>query len=228
MKFKNILIAVLIAVTIALMPLLGGCKTSEQRIAELESGLNAAQLISTAADQQIQSITESLPALELTLSDPNLPAELRQQAIDAMNIAQAKLKSFQESKVKAHDAISKLQTAIAQTKELGDIEWTDELGIYGEGALIISKLLPPQVQGYVALGGIILSIVSQILGSKKKKENLQLKEKNSQSEKALDEVVTANEVFLKKSPQSWDAFKEAQDDIQTIATIQKVSTIKAS
>ncbi|HAL45481.1 MAG: hypothetical protein A2Y12_08725 [Planctomycetes bacterium GWF2_42_9] len=207
---------------------LGGCKTSAERITELESAVTTYQDLSSTVDAQIETINTTIPALEQSLSDPNLSDDLRQQAVAALQIAQSKLKSFQDQKAKVEDAISKLQTAIVQVKEAGDIDWTAELGVYAQGAILISKFLPPPLSGYVALGATILTILSQIGRKRDKKENSLLKETKAETEKQLDEVVTAQSIAAKYSPQAAIAITEANDQVLTSGTVQKVTQILAS
>lgn len=222
-RFKQSLIAVLIVVTIVLMPLFSGCETSAERIAQVESAISAARNVSASADKYIAMLAASTPALEQSLADGNLPSELRQKTLAALNTTRTKLQSLQQAKIKADNALAQYQATLQQIKaDANNVTWATEAQAYGEGAKVIAPMLPPPYNGYVYLGGWILSLIGGAFAAKKKVDA-------SKAEKALDEVVTGNEIFLQTAPDdAASSFKAAQNQVQTAATIQKVAAIKAS
>jgi len=219
--FKTLLTTVLIAVTVIFMPLFSGCGTSAERIAQLETLITTTQQVSASADAQIELIKNAVPGLQQSLSDTNLPPDLRQKALESLNTAKAKLQNIQDAKATADTAIATLQTALAWAQASGNVDIATEIGAYGQGATQLAPLLPPPISGYVAIGGIILSIIGGITAASKQKQA-------TQTQKSLDEVVTANDIYLNAaSAEAVKAFKDAQDSIQTSPTVQKVAAIKA-
>ncbi len=156
--------------------------------------------------------------------------------IDAATLEKIKTLNFEADAVRAKIKI--LTTALANVKITGDNK-QDLLNLLQQLNAASSPFNP-----YAAPTAGVLTIISLILGALAKQKASQaaaaeaestaaqiqaggLKVEADQNAKALDEVVTGNEIFLKKSPASWGDFKEAHDAIQTAATVQKVSTIKA-
>lgn len=160
-------LVVIVLLTIGMFTLTG-CESSEQRITQLENLIATTQQASASFDAQILQIKTSLPQLQAALADANVPPELYKQAADAFASAQAKLKQFEDAKVKADTAISNWKNTIAQIKaDANSLTWADEVAVVGEGAKQIGPMLPPPIGTYVTLGGWLLAIIGGAFAKKK-------------------------------------------------------------
>lgn len=201
---------------------LTGCENSKERIAQLEAAITTAQQISTTADQQIILITEAVPALQQSMIDANIPAELRQRAGDALKMAQEKLITFKEEKKKADAAIATMKTTIEAVKARGEVDWTSELSVYSKGAAQVGQFLPPPYNAYLTFGGYLLSIICGLFAAKKTADA-------TKNKTALEEVISGNEDFKDEAkPEAVQIFKDAQAKAQSDETRKMVAVIKAA
>jgi len=218
MKCKKSLVVLLVIVIMGL----SGCvdTTSSQRIAALNSAITTAQQISMSYDTQVEQINASMPGLESAISDANLPADMQLKASETLVLLKNKLATIQAEKLKVDTAITNYQTAIKNI-DVNSPTLATELQIYGTGIQQIAPVAGPYA-GWVYLIGLGLTTIGG-LGAAYKKSN---DEKTKQ--KQLDQVVTANDVFMKANPNSAVALKEAQSLLQTQDTVAAVTAIKES
>lgn len=218
MKCKRSLVVLLV---IGIMGL-SGCidTTSSQRIAALNSAITTAQQISTSYDTQVEQIEASIPGLESVISDANLPADMQLKASETLNLLKSKLALIAAEKAKVDTAITNYQTAIKNI-DVNSPTLATELQIYGTGIQQIAPVAGPYA-GWVYLIGLGLTTIGGLGAAMKKSAD------EAKKQKQLDQVVTANDVFMKANPNSAVALKEAQNLLQTQDTVAAVTAIKAS
>ncbi len=232
MKKAKITLLMIVVLTIGMFTL-GGCESSSaQRIAQLQAAIAIAQQASAAYDAQAGAITASMPGLEQAMSDGNLPPEMRQKAIDTLNMLKGKLAMIQNEKVKVDNAIANYQKAIL-TIDTNAPNLNTELQIWGAGLQAGAPIAGPYA-GWVYIIGLGLTTIGGIGAAMKKaadeKREREAKEKETadklKAQTALDQVVTANQNFLDANPTAAPAFKAAQSQLQTQDTIKAVAKIK--
>jgi len=223
----------LIIVSIAFMFLFAGCQfdTSAQRLATLQSAITAAQQASSEADGQIVLLQTSIAEFQTLLADANMPADFRLQASEALAKAQVKLQYFLDIKAKADKAMADYQKTMDNiaAADANKLDWSDEAKAWG-GIITTTAPLAGPAAGWLYIIGSAVTVIGSIGAAlKKASDEKKAKEKEQQASKALDEVVTGNEIYL-QSAQATDVarFKEAQNRVQTAETVQKVAAIKAS
>lgn len=218
MKCKKSLVVLLVIVIMGL----SGCvdTTSSQRIAALNSAITTAQQISMSYDTQVEQITASMPGLESAISDANLPADMQLKASETLNLLKSKLALIAAEKAKVDTAITNYQTAIKNI-DVNSPTLATELQIYGTGIQQIAPVAGPYA-GWVYLIGLGLTTIGGLGAAMKKSAD------EAKKQKQLDQVVTANDVFMKANPNSAVALKEAQNLLQTQDTVAAVTAIKAS
>jgi hypothetical protein len=217
MKYKKSLVVLLVVVIMGL----SGCDTtSSQRIAALNSAITTAQQISTSYDTQVEQINASMPGLESAISDANLPADMQLKASETLNLLKSKLALIAAEKLKVDTAIANYQTAIKNI-DVNSPTLATELQIYGTGIQQIAPVAGPYA-GYVYLIGLGLTTIGGIGAAMKKSAD------EAKKQKQLDQVVTANQIFMDNNPTSADALKATQSQIQTQDTVAAVTAIKAS
>ncbi len=221
----------LIIVSIVFMFAVAGCQSSSaERLVVLQTAYTAVKEASSTAGDQIALLQTAVGQLQIAVADGNMPADFRLQASDALAKTQAKLQSLQQIKVQADKAMGDYQKTIDQiaAADANKLDWSDEAKALGEGAKAIAPFTG-SAAGYVYLGGSLLVIIGSIgTAMKKAKDEKKAKTEASQANTALDQVVTANDIFLKAAPvDTVQKFKEAQNLIQTAPTVQKVAVIKA-
>jgi hypothetical protein len=200
---------------------LSGCDTSSaQRIAAVQSAILAAQQISTSYDAQVGTITASMPGLEAAMSDGNLPPAMRQKAIDTLNLLKGKLATIQAEKLKVDTAIANYQKAIKNI-DTNSPTLATELQIYGTGMTQIAPAAGPYA-GWVYLAGLGLTTIGGIGAAAKKAAD------EKRAREALDQVVTGNQIYMDRNPDSAPALKATQSQVQTKSTIAAVEAIKMS
>ena len=212
-------------VLIVILPIgmfgLSGCDTSSaQRIAAVQSAILAAQQISTSYDAQVGTITASMPGLEAAMSDGNLPPAMRQKAIDTLNLLKGKLATIQAEKLKVDTAIANYQKAIKNI-DTNSPTLATELQIYGTGMTQIAPAAGPYA-GWVYLAGLGLTTIGGIGAAAKKAAD------EKRAREALDQVVTGNQIYMDRNPDSAPALKATQSQVQTKSTIAAVEAIKMS
>lgn len=218
MKCKKSLVVLLVIVIMGL----SGCvdTTSSQRIAALNSAITTAQQISMSYDTQVEQITASMPGLESAISDANLPADMQLKASETLNLLKSKLALIAAEKAKVDTAITNYQTAIKNI-DVNSPTLATELQIYGTGIQQIAPVAGPYA-GWVYLIGLGLTTIGGLGAAMKKSAD------EAKKQKQLDQVVTANDVFMKANPNSAVALKEAQNLLQTQDTVAAITAIKAS
>jgi len=200
---------------------LSGCDTSSaQRIAAVQSAILAAQQISTSYDAQVGTITASMPGLEAAMSDGNLPPAMRQKAIDTLYLLKGKLATIQAEKLKVDTAIANYQKAIKNI-DTNSPTLATELQIYGTGMTQIAPAAGPYA-GWVYLAGLGLTTIGGIGAAAKKAAD------EKRAREALDQVVTGNQIYMDRNPDSAPALKATQSQVQTKSTIAAVEAIKMS
>ena len=123
-------------------------------------------------------------------------------------------------KAKVDTAITNYQTAIKNI-DVNSPTLATELQIYGTGIQQIAPVAGPYA-GWVYLIGLGLTTIGGLGAAMKKSAD------EAKKQKQFDQVVTANDVFMKANPNSAVALKEAQNLLQTQDTVAAVTAIKAS
>lgn len=201
---------------------LSGCidTTSSQRIAALNSAITTAQQISTSYDTQVEQIEASIPGLESVISDANLPADMQLKASETLNLLKSKLALIAAEKAKVDTAITNYQTAIKNI-DVNSPTLATELQIYGTGIQQIAPVAGPYA-GWVYLIGLGLTTIGGLGAAMKKSSD------EAKKQKQLDQVVTANQIFMESNPTSAENLKATQSLIQTKDTVAAVAAIKES
>ncbi|HPS54036.1 MAG TPA: hypothetical protein PLP05_00415 [Sedimentisphaerales bacterium] len=218
MKLRKSLAVLVVIVVMGL----SGCidTTSSQRIAALNSAITTAQQISTSYDTQVEQINASMPGLESAISDANLPADMQIKASETLILLKSKLATIQAEKVKVDTAIANYQEAIKNI-DVNSPTLATELQIYGTGIQQIAPMTGPYA-GWVYLIGLGFTTIGSIGVAMKKSNDEKTKQKQ------LDQVVTANQIFMDTNPTAAQAFKETQSQLQTKDTVAAVAAIKES
>ena len=199
--FKNLLIIVLVASAFTF----SGCQqysVTPERVQQMAAEVNSLNDQAMAYQQQAVLIAQGM--VDANIVDPKIMAKVNQLNAEA-------------DKVRAKIAI--LTAALQSVKLTGDNN--QDLLILLQQLNTASSPFNP----YAAPTAGILAIISLILTAVAKQKASQATKANQ----ALDEVVTANDIYLAKAPlEAVQAFKDAHDTIQSAATVQKVAVIKAS
>lgn len=199
---------------------LSGCDTqSSQRIAYFNSAISQAQQVSASYDVQADSIIAAMPGLEAVIADSNLPPAMQQKAKDTLSQLKTKLISIQAEKLKVDAAISNYQMAIKNI-DVNSPDFNTELQIYGTGLQQIAPVAGPYA-GWVYLAGLGLTTIGGFGAAMKKASDEKKKQKQ------LDQVVTANDVFMKENPEAATALKATQKILQTVDTVAAVKKIQS-
>jgi SMC interacting uncharacterized protein involved in chromosome segregation len=174
--------------------------------------------------EQVQAAAAEVNDLNVQLGDYQQKiTELAQSVADVNLIDAATLEKIQQLNAEADSVRTKigiLTAALANVQITGD-DNQDLLNLLSQLNAASAPFNP-----YAAPTAGVLSIISLILGLLAKKKSAEAK----QSGKALDEVVTANELFLNTAAneEENESFKNIQGQIQTAATNRLVAEIKAS
>lgn len=218
MKLRKSLAVLVVIVVMGL----SGCidTTSSQRIAALNSAITTAQQISMSYDTQVEQINASMPGLESAISDANLPADMQLKASETLNLLKSKLVLIAAEKTKVDTAIANYQTAIKNI-DVNAPDFSTELQIYGTGIQQIAPMTGPYA-GWVYLVGLGLTTIGGIGAAWKKSNDEKTKQKQ------LDQVVTANQIYIQDYPEQAENLKATQSLIQTKDTVAAVAAIKES
>lgn len=144
-----------------------GCGlTSRERVAILENAVVRAEKISDKLEVRLTKMESVLVETRTALADPNLSAELRKQLDDVLTQATEGIKAVSAKRGEYAGLISRLRAQIEAAKT-DDMDFGDELKLYGEGLKTTAKYLPPPANGVVTLVGIAFGVIGSVLAKKR-------------------------------------------------------------
>lgn len=195
----------LIIVSIAFIFAFAGCQNNAltpQQVQKAAADINSLNDQAAAYQQQAVLIAKGL-------NDSNI--------VDANIMAKVNQLNAEADKVRAKIAVL---TAALQAVQLTGDNNQDLLNLLQQLNAASSPFNP-----YAAPTAGVLGLIGLILAEIARRKAMQA----TQANKSLDEVVTANDIFLKAAAvDAVQKFKDAQNLIQTAETVQKVAAIKTS
>lgn len=156
-----------IVLVCALLIFFTGCGlTSEQRVEMLERAVVRAEEVSEELGIRLEEMETTLVETQTALSDPNLPAEFREQLDGILTQTVEGIKVISAKRGEYAGLISRLRKQIEDAKT-GDMNFGDELKLYGEGLKTIGPKVPPPVGGFVTLAGIVIGTIGTVLAKRR-------------------------------------------------------------
>jgi len=156
MKLRKI--TLLCLVLVALVCMCPGCEsTPAERVAAAKALINQAIAISQKMDAGVADIEKVIADCQLSLQDPNIPAETREDIGRVLELALARLAKLKAEKQKAVSLIEKWQSILDQV-DPNDVTFEKELELYTTGAGQAAQYLPPQYRGYLILATALVTL----------------------------------------------------------------------
>jgi hypothetical protein len=163
-KVRRLLLTV--AVCLLLVGLIGcdPTQTSSQRIAAVQAAVLNAQSVSAQVDISVDGLKNTIAGLELSLADPNIPAELKPKIVQTLALARAKLDALLIQKQKV-DTVLTQANVILSAVDVNNANAGTEMQIIGQMMSAAANQVPPPYSGYVYLGGALLAVFGGAIGS---------------------------------------------------------------
>jgi len=170
---------------------LSGCGTTpEQRMAMVQSYIEAGQRASASLDDAIAATELVLDQAAASLNDPNLPAKEVQQILAMQKEARDQLAAFRAKKTMLDNDLARWKDLLAQAQAKG-VGVFDEVQLYGEGLRALGNQVGGNVGGYVSLAGALVAAISGALAGIASQRN-----KTTQTRKTLEGVVGSVSALL--------------------------------
>lgn len=147
MKRWFLIVMVCLSLTLA-----AGCDntTPAQRVATAKAMLVTTTAVSQQIDSSVGQLKVAIETSKAMLADPNIPADMKAQALANLNMAQSKLDSFLAAKAKL-DALLVQETAIINSVDLNNVTAGTEVSTYGQALSAIAPMIPAPYSSYFYL-----------------------------------------------------------------------------
>jgi len=204
-----------VLITIVMAIILAGCDTTSQaRLEILNDLIENAQTLGGQFDAKMAALDASLLQAQTMLSDPAINPELAEDISGQIDKMREEAQRIAADKARIEGAVAAWQAGINAILANPETDITGELEAWGQGAAHAGSLLPPPYNGYLYLGGIILTTVGGILGG----GTLQ-KRKGVQTENALTETVRSVDALLSSIE------NEAGPDVSNLVSVKGAKKI---
>lgn len=151
---RAVVVAAILSVSILT---LAGCEmTPQQRLALVQSYIDAGQAASVSLDQAIAAAELVIDQTQATLSEPNLPAAEVEKILAVQAEARKHIATFRSKKTLIDGDIARWEELLAQAKAQG-ADVVSEIEVYGGGLQILGTRIGGQAGGYVALAGALIA-----------------------------------------------------------------------
>lgn len=148
-----------VAATILLLSLLSsaGCDmTPEQRLAMVQSYVDAGQAASSSCDQAIAAAELVVEETQLAMTDANLPAAEAGKILALQTEARKHIAAFRSQKALIDGDVARWEGLLVKARTEG-ADALSEIQVYGGGLQILGTRIGGQAGGYVALAGALIA-----------------------------------------------------------------------